>query len=118
GGVDARPPVALLLHQAGADQRLITGDEDALLRKVVFVVEGDVLQRHCAGLREAGVRLSVAQHALVPRFGSSSYMATTSSTNFGTDKGTSKCTTPVPLIDLKFVNELAAGGARTSNRRH
>jgi hypothetical protein len=25
---------------------------------------------------------------------------------------------PVPLIDLKFLNELAAGGAGTSNRRH
>jgi hypothetical protein len=25
---------------------------------------------------------------------------------------------PVPLIDLKFLNELAAGDAGTSNRRH
>jgi hypothetical protein len=24
----------------------------------------------------------------------------------------------VPLFDLKFLNELAAGGAGTSNRRH
>ncbi len=28
GGVEAGAPVALLLHQAGADQRLIAGDED------------------------------------------------------------------------------------------
>ena len=49
-GVEPGEPVALLLHQAGADQRLIAGDEHAALCQVVFVVEGDVLQRHCAGL--------------------------------------------------------------------
>jgi hypothetical protein len=50
-GIQACEPVALVLHQAGADQRLIAGDEDTALRQIVFVVEGDVLQRHCAGLR-------------------------------------------------------------------
>ena len=54
GGVEPGAAVALLLHQAGADQRLIAGDEHAALGKVVFVVEGDVLQRHCAGLRWYG----------------------------------------------------------------
>src|SRR5262249_53956312 len=45
-GVEASAAVALLLHQAGADQRLIAGDEHAALGKIVFVVEGDVLERH------------------------------------------------------------------------
>jgi hypothetical protein len=31
---------------------------------------------------------------------------------------TSKYMISVPLIDLKFLKELAAGGAGTSNRRH
>ena len=52
GGIQPREPVALLLHQAGADQRLVAGDEHAALRQIVFVVERDVLQRH-SGLREA-----------------------------------------------------------------
>src|SRR5258708_12696457 len=33
-------------------------------------------------------------------------------------RGTSKFMILVPLFDLKFLNELAAGGAGTSNRRH
>jgi hypothetical protein len=33
-------------------------------------------------------------------------------------KGTSKSMIPVRLFDLKFLIELAAGGAGTSNRRH
>src|SRR5262245_16649537 len=33
-------------------------------------------------------------------------------------RGTSKYMILVPLIDLKFLNEFAAGGAGTSNRRH
>jgi hypothetical protein len=32
--------------------------------------------------------------------------------------GTSKYLILVPLIDLKFLNEFAAGDAGTSNRRH
>src|SRR5205085_6748533 len=45
-------------------------------------------------------------------------MAATSGTNFGSEKGTSNYMILVPLFDLKFLNELAAGGAGTSNRRH
>jgi hypothetical protein len=33
-------------------------------------------------------------------------------------KGTSKSMILVPLFDLKFLIEIAAGGAGTSNRRH
>jgi len=33
-------------------------------------------------------------------------------------RGTSKHMILVPLFDLKFLNELAAGGVGTSNRRH
>ena len=33
-------------------------------------------------------------------------------------KGTSKSMILVPLFDLKFLIEFAAGGAGTSNRRH
>src|SRR5262249_33166767 len=45
-GVEPGALIALMLHQAGADQRLIAGDEHAALGKIVFVVEGDVLERH------------------------------------------------------------------------
>jgi hypothetical protein len=55
GGVEPGEPVALLLHQGGADQRLITGDEHAALVQVVFVVEGDVLERHFARASARGV---------------------------------------------------------------
>ncbi len=53
--VQPRDPVALLLHQGRADQRLIAGDEHTALGEVIFVVERDVLQRHCAGLREGSL---------------------------------------------------------------
>jgi hypothetical protein len=33
-------------------------------------------------------------------------------------RGTSKSMIAVPLFDLKFLNEFAAGDAGTSNRRH
>jgi hypothetical protein len=33
-------------------------------------------------------------------------------------RDTSKHLTLVPLFDLKFLDEIAAGGAGTSNRRH
>ena len=46
GGVEAGAAVALLLHQAGADQRLIAGHQDAGLGQIVFVVEADGLERH------------------------------------------------------------------------
>ena len=48
GGVEAGAPVALLLHQAEPDQRLIAGDEDLLFGQVVFVVETDLPQSHSA----------------------------------------------------------------------
>jgi hypothetical protein len=38
--------------------------------------------------------------------------------NFGNKRGTSKKTILVPLIDLKFLHDLAAGSIGTSNRRH
>ena len=65
GGVEPGEPVALLLHQGGADQRLIAGDEHAALRKIVFVVEGDVLQRHWASARrfDAAAALPPAHNA-------------------------------------------------------
>ena len=40
--VAARPPIALLLHQAEANEGLIAGDEHPALAEVVFVVEADV----------------------------------------------------------------------------
>ena len=45
-GVEAGGAVARFLHQAGADQRLITGDQDAALGQIVFVVEADRAKRH------------------------------------------------------------------------
>ncbi len=45
-GVEAGAAVALLLHQQGADQRVIAGDQDAGLREIVFVVEADRSKRH------------------------------------------------------------------------
>jgi hypothetical protein len=45
-------------------------------------------------------------------------MAASSDTNFGNELGTSKLMIRVPLFDLKFLDEIAAGGAGTSNRRH
>src|SRR5947209_4634659 len=47
-------PVALLLHEASANQRLIAGDKHAALGKIVFVVEGDVLERHWASASRSG----------------------------------------------------------------
>jgi hypothetical protein len=38
--------------------------------------------------------------------------------NFGNKGGTSKETILVPLVDLKFLHDLAAGSMGTSNRRH
>ena len=38
--------VASLLHQAGADQRLIARHQDTALAEVVFVVEADCSKRH------------------------------------------------------------------------
>ncbi len=49
--VQAGARVARLLHQAHAHQRLIARDEDAGLRQVVFVVEGDTLERHGLAFR-------------------------------------------------------------------
>ena len=45
-GVHAGGAVARFLHQTGADQRLITGHQDAVLRQIVFVVEADRAKRH------------------------------------------------------------------------
>src|SRR5215813_12932044 len=45
-------------------------------------------------------------------------MAACSDTNFGNKKGTSKHMILVPLFGLKVLDEIAAGGAGTSNRRH
>jgi hypothetical protein len=45
-GVQAGAPVALLLHQAGADERVIAGDQHVLLGQIVFVIETDGSQRH------------------------------------------------------------------------
>jgi hypothetical protein len=55
---------------------------------------------------------------LVPRFRSSSYIAALSDTNFGSKGALAAYLILVPLIDLKFLKELAAGDAGTSNRRH
>ncbi len=44
--VEAGGAVARFLHQASADQRLITGHQDAGLRQIVFVVEADGSERH------------------------------------------------------------------------
>src|ERR1044072_3689315 len=54
GGPQPGEAIALLLHQAGADQRLGAGDEHAALGEIVFVVERDVLQRHWASARHSG----------------------------------------------------------------
>ena len=56
GGVQPGAPVALALHQQHADDRLRAGDEDAVLRQVVFVVEGDVSQRSRGSLLSIGHR--------------------------------------------------------------
>ena len=40
-GVEPGAAVALLLHQAEPDQRLVAGHEDPVLGQVVFVVEAD-----------------------------------------------------------------------------
>src|SRR5690606_35263104 len=45
-GVQAGAAVALLLHQNGADQGLIAGDQDMCLVQVVLVVEADRSERH------------------------------------------------------------------------
>ena len=45
-GIEAGGAVARLLHQAGPNQRLIAGHQDAALGQIVFVVEIDGLQRH------------------------------------------------------------------------
>ena len=45
-GVETGAAVALLLHQQGADQRMIAGDQDAGLGEVEFVVEADRSKRH------------------------------------------------------------------------
>jgi hypothetical protein len=42
GRAQAGAAVALVLHQAKADQRLKAGDEDPALRQIVFIVECDV----------------------------------------------------------------------------
>ncbi len=46
GGVQAGAAVALFLHQAGANQRLITGHQDPVLRQIVFIVEADGSEGH------------------------------------------------------------------------
>ena len=51
-GIEAGAPVALLLHQAHADQRLVAGDEHAAFREVVFVRERDLPERHGAFVRD------------------------------------------------------------------
>jgi hypothetical protein len=45
-------------------------------------------------------------------------MAAPSDTNFGSKGATSKYMFLVPLFDLKFLHEFAAGAVGTSNRRH
>ena len=50
--VEAGEPVALPLHQQQADDGLGAGDEDAILREIVLVVERDVPERYaCLGHR-------------------------------------------------------------------
>src|SRR5690606_28091527 len=48
GCVQSCKPVALALHEQHADDRLRTRDIDTFFRKVVFVVERDVVQGHSA----------------------------------------------------------------------
>ncbi len=48
GGVEPGAPVQLLLHQQGADQRLVAGHEDVALGEVVLVVEADGMEGHGA----------------------------------------------------------------------
>ena len=61
GGVQPGAAVALALHQQHADDRLRAGDEDPVLRQVVFVVEGDVSQR------SRGSSLSIGHRPFPPR---------------------------------------------------
>ncbi len=58
-GVDAGAAVALLLHEAEPHDRLEAGDEDPALGEIVFVVERDVIERHCrlASARSVPARL-------------------------------------------------------------
>ena len=51
--VEAVAAVQLLLHQAEPHQRLKSGDENAAVAEVVFVVELDVAKRHRAALPRA-----------------------------------------------------------------
>src|SRR5262245_29053168 len=46
GSVQTGAPVALLLHQAGTNQRLIAGHKYVRLAQIVFVVEADRSKRH------------------------------------------------------------------------
>ena len=48
GGIEPGPAVALLLHQAEANKRLIAGRKNPALGQIVLVVERDVVQRHRA----------------------------------------------------------------------
>src|SRR5437763_11403873 len=53
GGVEAGAAVARLLHEAEADQRLETGDEDPAVAEIELVLEADLVQRHWVVLRGA-----------------------------------------------------------------
>ena len=44
--IEPGAPVALPLHEAEADQRLESGDEDPALAEIELVIEADLLQRH------------------------------------------------------------------------
>src|SRR5262249_62180413 len=62
-GIEPGAPVPFLLHQAEADQRLVPGREDAALGQVVFVIEGDVCERHGGPPRPVCPRGAVAARA-------------------------------------------------------
>ena len=53
GGIEAGAPVALLLHQAHADDGLIAGHENRAFGQVVFVIQIDVPKAHNALLRDS-----------------------------------------------------------------
>src|SRR6266436_8043866 len=58
GRVEAGAPVALLLHQAEANQRLKAGHKDAAFPKIVFVVKADRFEGHARSPRPEGEGLA------------------------------------------------------------
>src|SRR5262249_16052232 len=60
----------------------------------------------------------VGQSRLVPPLPKFVTHWSSTDTNFGSERGTSKFMILVPLFELTFLNEVAASGVGASNRRH